>query len=254
MSRFLVLFKKDVREQWRTLRLPVIALIFFAVGLASPVLAKYTPELLQRFGGDIQVTVPTPTTADSVGQFIKNLGQTGPFAAILLAMGAVARERECGTAALVLTKPVTRPAFLAAKFLALFVTLVVSVLAGGLAAYAYTAALFSTMPVGGFAACCALLLLSIVDFAAVTFLASTAIGSTLPAAGVGLGVFILMAIVSIIPGVNQVTPLGLADPARALAIGETAPHLWVSLGCNLFWVAAFLGGAWLSFQRQELGS
>jgi hypothetical protein len=39
MTRFGVLLRKDFREQWRTLRLPVVAIIFFAVGLVSPVLA-----------------------------------------------------------------------------------------------------------------------------------------------------------------------------------------------------------------------
>ncbi len=254
MTRFGVLLRKDFREQWRTLRLPVVAIIFFAVGLVSPVLAKYTPELLKQFGGNIQLIVPTPTTGDAVDQFIKNMGQTGPFAAILLAMGAVARERERGTAVLLLTKPVSRPAFLTSKFLALLFTLGLSVAVSGIAAYAYTAALFNTMPFAGFIACCALVLLSISVFASVTFLASTVIGSTLPAAGVGLGIFILAAVASIIPSVGQALPAGLVEPARALALGESPPHLWLSLGFNLFWVAACLAGSWLSFRGQEFGS
>ncbi len=254
MNRFTVLVRKDFREQWRTFRLPIVALIFLVEGLVSPVLAKYTPELLKQFGGNIQVIVPTPTTGDAIDQFIKNLSQTGQFAAILLAMGSVARERERGTAALVLTKPVTRPAFLASKFVALLGTLGLGVLVSGLAAYAYTAALFTTTPVAGFAACCALVLLSIAVFAAVTFLASTAIGSTLPAAGVGIGVFLLTAIASIVPSIGQAMPTGLVEPARALALGQLPPHLWLSLGFNLLWIAACLAGSWLSFRGQEFGN
>jgi ABC-2 type transport system permease protein len=254
MTGLNVLLTKELREQWRTLRLPIVAIIFLVVGLISPVLAKYTPEIIEHAGGNIQITVPVPTMNDAIDQFIKNLGQVGPFAAILLAMGIVAREREHGTAAFVLSKPASRVAFLGAKFAALVATLSVGVLAAGIAAYVYTTILFDPPRVAGFIACCLLLLLGIAVFVALTLLASTAIGSTLPAAGVGLGAYIVMAIISAVPRLGQFTPLGLGDPARALALGNSAPHLWTSLFASLIWIAAALVLSWLSFRRQEFGS
>lgn len=254
MTRFGVVFAKDLREQWRTLRLPIVAIVFLVFGMASPLLAKYTPDLVANSGANIQVTMPTPTTADAVDQLIKNVGQFGSFAAILLAMGAIARERERGTAALVLSKPVSRPTFLASKFTALLVTLGISIAVGALADYAYTAALFSTLNVPGFLACCAFILVGIVVFASVTFLASTLIGSTLPAAGVGLSVYILVSIASIAPRLNHILPAGLEVPAHALALGQTPPHVWTSLGFNLLWIVGCLVASWLSFRSQEFGS
>lgn len=254
MTRFSVLLRKDLREQWRTLRMPVVAIIFFVVGLGSPVLAKYTPELLKGAGGNIQITIPTPELKDAVDQLIKNLGQVGPFAAILLAMSAVARERERGTLALVLSKPVTPSAFLGSKFVALLATLGLAVVVASIAAFAYTTLLFAQPPVAGFVACCLLILLGIMVFAAITFLASTLLGSTLPAAGVGLGAYILTAIISIDARLGQFMPNGLSDPARALALGNSPPHLWISLLANLFWIVAMLVGSWLVFRNQEFGS
>ena len=52
---------------------------------------------------------------DAADQFLKNLGQAGILTAILLAMGSVANEKERGTAALILSKPASRGAFLGAK-------------------------------------------------------------------------------------------------------------------------------------------
>ena len=52
-------------------------------------------------------------------QFLKNLGQTGILAAILLAMGSVAAEKERGTAACSSPSPLSRGAFLAAKLTAI---------------------------------------------------------------------------------------------------------------------------------------
>ncbi len=133
MKGFLVLLRKELKEQWRTFRMPVVGAIFLAVGIASPLLAKYTPEMIEQFAGDIEVVLPTPVAKDAIDQLVGNLGLVAIFAAILLAMGSVAGEKERGTAALVLTKPVTRPAFLMAKFAALLATLSVGMILAGLA-------------------------------------------------------------------------------------------------------------------------
>ncbi|HUZ00986.1 MAG TPA: ABC transporter permease subunit [Thermomicrobiaceae bacterium] len=252
MQGFGILLRKELREQWRTSRLPVVAIIFFALGLLSPLTAKYTPEIVKLAGGGLTITVPTPTAGDAVDQFLKNMGQLAPFIAILLAMGEVARERERGTAAFVLTKPVTRPAFLAAKFVALLVTLGVGVLLAGIATYFYTAVLFETLPLGGFTASAALSLLAIMVTAALTFLASTLVRSSLPAGGIGLAAFLGLAIVSSLPRLGRFTPQGLLQPERALALGQGAAGLLGPLLVNLALVVVSLVLAWLAFRRQEV--
>ena len=52
MAGFGPLLRKELLEQWRTLRLPVIATIFLLVGLSSPLLARFTPEILKSVAGD----------------------------------------------------------------------------------------------------------------------------------------------------------------------------------------------------------
>ena len=75
--------------------------------MLSPVLAKYTPELIKALvpANQVPVILPVPTTADAIAQFVKSVGQTLTLAAILLAMGSVATEKERGTAAFILTRP-----------------------------------------------------------------------------------------------------------------------------------------------------
>ena len=253
MGGFAVLLRKELREQWRTSRLLVVGAIFLVFGFASPLLAKYLPELLSHADGSIQVTFATPTTRDAVDQFLKNVGN-GVFVAILLAMGAVAREKERGTAALVLTKPVGRAAFLGAKFAALALTFLVGVTLAGLAAYAYTVALFDAPPAGGFAGCCALLLLAILVYAALTFLGSTLARSPLPAAGLGVSAFVAMAVLGAIPGIGRFTPGALSPAARALALGESPPDLAPALLGNAALIVIALILSWLMFRRQELGT
>ena len=105
-DRLSVLLRKELLESWRTLRLPIVAGLFLLVGLTSPLLAKFLPEIIEAAAGDQlpPIPIPTPVAADAADQLWKNLAQFGAIAAIVLAMGAVATERDRGTAAFVLSK------------------------------------------------------------------------------------------------------------------------------------------------------
>src|SRR5215831_21008223 len=130
MDGFAIFLRKELRESLRTNRLLAVAAIFAILGIISPLGAKYTPELLKSLGtgsGGVTVILPTPTVKDAIAQFIKNVAGTGILVAVLLPMGIVAREKERGTAAFVLSKPLTRLDFLAAKVLALGLTLTAGV-------------------------------------------------------------------------------------------------------------------------------
>jgi ABC-2 type transport system permease protein len=255
MDGFMVLLRKELREAWRTSRVLIVAAVFLFFGLASPILAKYLPQLipLATSSGGAQITLPTPTIGDAVDQFLKNLG-TAAFAAILLAMGVVAREKERGTAAFVLTKPAGRAAFLAAKFAALALLFLAGLALGAAAMYGYTAWLFATLSVGGFLAACGLLLLALLVYAAVTFLGSTLTGSTSAAAGVGIGAYLVLALLGALPRVAPYTPGGLFAPARDLALGTRPADLATPLVANLILVIIALTFSWLAFRQQELGS
>src|SRR5215475_13851164 len=146
MDGFAIFLRKELRESLRTNRLLVVVAIFAVLGIISPLSAKYTPELLKSLGtgsSGVTLILPTPTVKDAIAQFIKNVAGTGIFVAILLPMGLVAREKERGTAAFVLTKPLSRTAFLAAKLAGLVMTLGIGVAVAGSTAYIYTALLFS---------------------------------------------------------------------------------------------------------------
>lgn len=251
---FTPFLRKELRESWRTGRLPVVALVFFAFGLMSPLAAKYLPDLLQSAAGSVKIVMPPPQAADAVDQFLKNVGSNGIFVAILLAMGMIAREKERGTAAFVLAKPITRQAFLAAKFVGLLVTLSIGVLLAAVADYIYTALLFEPLPVGGFVACVGLTLLLLAVYGAVTFLASAALPSALAAAGVGIASLIVFAALSVQPDIAHFLPSGLMSPARDLALGLSPQHLAAALAGNSALIVASLAFAWLVFRRQEFTS
>jgi ABC-2 type transport system permease protein len=253
MTGFAALLRKELLEQWRTTRLPVVATVFLLVGLSSPLLARFTPEIIKAVAsGQFQITLPTPTSADAYDQLAKNLGQFGALIAVLLAMGSVATEKERGTAALILTKPAGRGAFLAAKLVAIATTLGIATAIAAAGAWFYTLVLFEPLPLAGFAAAAALQWLALVAYAAITFLGSTLTRSALAAAGLGVAAFIVMGILSIVPTVGRYLPTGLGAPARGLALGLPGVDAIGPTIAAVLLIGALAGIAWLAFRRQEL--
>ena len=247
------LLRKELLEAWRTRRAVVVAIVFTAFGIASPFLARYLPELIKSLaGGQVQIVIPPPTVGDAVDQFQKNLGQAGILAAVLLAMGSVAVEKERGTAALVLSKPASRGAYLLAKILAIAATLGIGLLAASVGGYGYTALLFEALPPVGWAAMTGLLLLMLVVYAALTFLGSVLTRSSIAAAAIGVGGLLAVALISALPTIGAYTPSGVSVPGRALALG-TDPGLVIGpVLMNLGLLIGLFAVAWLAFRRQEL--
>ncbi len=251
---FWVALRKELLEQWRSYRLVVVAVVLILFGMLSPLLARYTPELLKMAlpqGEEFVNLMPVPSLADAVDQYIKNLSQFGILLALLVTMGAVSQELDKGTAATMLTKPLPRGVFLAAKFVALALTFAVSLIIAGIACYAYTVVLFEALDSTAWLAANGLLLLSLLVYVSVTLLCSTVTKSQVVAAGLAFGVLILFMVLGAIPSVGKILPGQLTTWASGLAKGTGSaswPAVWVGLGL----IAGSLLLAWLIFERKEI--
>lgn len=253
MAGVAVLVRKELLEQWRTMRLPLVSIVFVLIGLGSPLLARFTPEIIKAVAGDqLPIILPPPTAADAIDQLAKNLNQFGALIAILLAMGSVASEKERGTAALLLAKPVGRAGFLLAKLVAIGATLGLATFLAALAAWFYTLVLFQALPPAGMVASAVLDWLLLMSWAAITFLGSTLSRSSVAAAGLGIVGLIVIGILSAFPLIAPWLPTGLAGPAGAFALGISGPALLPPLAGSITVILGSVGLAWLSFRRQEL--
>jgi ABC-2 type transport system permease protein len=254
VTGYRVLLRKELLEQWRTMRLPIVVIVYVAFGILSPATAKYLPQLISSLlpAGQMTVTLPTPTTSDAIGQFIKNVGGTLTVAGVLLAMGMIASEKERGTAAFILSKPAGRGAYVAAKLTALAVTLGVALAASGAAAYAYTAWLFEPPAVIGYAVMILLLWLGQLAVASLTLLASAMVRSVVAAGALGFAAYVVLAVVSALPTIGPVTPAGLQNAAGEVALGAGPSTIPSAVAANVALVAASGILAWLSLRRQEI--
>ena len=245
---------KELLQQWRTKRVIVVGAVFLLFGLMSPLLAKFTPQMLTMVEGTEQFAdlIPEPTTADSLVQYVKNLTQFGFILAILLGMGAVAGEKERGTAAMILSKPLPRWAFLLSKFVAQGVVYFVALLLGTLGAYYYTLVLFEPLALGPFLFGGMLLWLWALVFTAVTLLGSTVGKSTGGAAGLALLGAVVLLILGSIPPVGQFFPSALVGWAGQLGLPGEVPFNGTALSANGVLILVFLVTAVALFERQEI--
>ena len=250
---FIVALRKEMLEQWRSYRLLVVVVVFLIFGLGSPLLAKLSPQLIRLVPGGEQLAtlIPEPGLPDAVGQYVKNLSQFGVLLAILLAMGSVVQEKERGTAALVLAKPMSRSSFLLAKFAALAVTFTAATLLAAVGAYYYTLLLFGAMDLVGWLAMNLLMVAFFLVFVALSLFASTVSRSQAAAGAIAFGLLLIVLTVGAIPGLGRYLPTHLTTWGAGLVLGG-GPTGWAALAVSIGLMAASLLAAWAVFERQEL--
>lgn len=250
---FIASLRKEFIEQWRTYRFLVLIIVLAFFGMTSPLLAKYTPELLKLIpaAGGIAVVMPPPTVMDAIGQYVKNVSQFGFLLALLLSMGAVAQEKDKGTAAMMLVKPLSRGAFILSKFTALGLAFLVCLLVAGLGAYYYTVILFQPVDLGAWLAMNLLLWVYMLFYIALTVLFSTLTRSQAAAAGLSFGVLLLLGLVGSIGKLGEYLPAQLINWGVGLMVGDAASD-WPALAVSLGLILASLAVALLSFNKQEL--
>jgi ABC-2 type transport system permease protein len=251
---FMTVFRKEMQEQWRTYRFLIVAAVFAAFGLASPLLAKFTPEMLKAIPGvpaELLAAIPAPTITDAIAQYVKNMSQFGILLALLMTMGVVVQEKERGTAAFFLTRPVSRETFILAKFAALTVIFIASLALAAIGCWYYTLVLFAPLAWGPFLALNGLMLLVFLVYMALALLASTIARTNGMAVGLAFVALILLGGIGSLPSIGEYFPGRLFSWGASLLMGGNA-SAWPALGISLGIIAAALLAACLIFRRQEV--
>lgn len=216
---------KDLLEAWRRSRVLAVVVVFGFFGLASPLVAKFTPELIEAVAGEqaqaLKAAIPTPTVKDAVDQYRKNLTQFGVVLALLLGMGAIAGERERGQLEMVFSRPVGRARYFVSKYAAMVIVFAAGLAVAAVGAAVYTSILFQPLDGRGWLAMNAGLLLRMAAGLALSFLASALTRTNLAAIGLGVALTALVAAPAMVPAIAGWLPSALggaeALPMRALA-------------------------------------
>lgn len=251
---FLVQTRKELAEQWRTWRVAVVIAVFLLFGLTSPLLARFTSDLLRGIPEAAQFAelIPEPSTADAIGQYLRNLTQFGFILVILLGMSAIAGEKERGTAAIVLSKPLPRWAFVSGKFTAQALVYLLAVLVAAGSTAFYTSLLFEPLETGPFLFGAVLLWLWLLAYAAVTLLGSALGRTVLIAAGLGLAGCVALLAAGSLPLAGAILPSGLLAWISGLGLGGEVTATWGALVGTIAVIVLCVMSAVAVVERQEI--
>ena len=248
MTSFSVLLKKELRDHLKTYKLLIIVAVFLLLGFGTPLLLHYLPSLLD---GDTPIPIPDFTAADVVSEYFGTITQIGILVVILVSMGAVARERERGTAVMTLSKPVGRGIFIASKLAALSVTFGLGLAGGAVACYLYANILFGELNGLSFIAASLLVGLFFLVCLSVTLLCSTLFKSQLAAGGLALAIIVGLWAFSFVPQLELYAPMGVISWGQRIIAGS-GPSAWWAVSISLGLVALSAVLAWQTLVRKEL--
>jgi len=249
VSNFFVLFKKEFKGQLKTYRFLIVVALFFVFGLGTPLLLKYLHVLIPA--QDSVIGIPEFTAADAVQSFISSLGQLGLVAAVLVAMGSVAGERESGTAAMTLSKPVGSGSFILAKLAALSATFGAAIIVGAAGCYLYTVVLFGNPGGFNFLAACLLGALYLLFCLAVTVMYSAFVRSSIAAGGLSFVTLVAIAGTAGLPGIKYYSPGALVSWAEDIAMSG-GPNSWWVLAVSIALIILVIVTGWRVFKAKEL--
>lgn len=264
------LTRKENRRWWRTGQwlwqtIIWLALVNGMLALVIIVAPRAEAAEAQRQTGEVSAveSLPDQPPLDQTGLMIYFTfsGLAIAVGVVILGQEAVILERQTGTAAWVLSKPVSRSAFLLSKLAANALGILVTmVLAQG--AVAYGLLYFATgtaYPVGGFLGGMALVYLTLLFYLALTLMLGTLVNSR--GAVIGLPLLLIFGyqlFLGLAPWLMSVMPWALtmtmseAQPAMALTLAQGQPVTdWLPAIATALWTVVFVGVAVWRFERED---
>jgi ABC-2 type transport system permease protein len=221
---FANLLRKENGEWWHTRRWWLQSLIWLLI--INGILAVglwLVPVIDPAEAGD---------TIENLGIFIQLMSLFPVFAVIVITQGAVIGEKQSGTAAWIMSAPVSRSAFILAKLVAnaigFFVTII---LVQGLVAYVQLSLSDgSPLSLTPYLAMLALLSLYLLFYLALTLMLGAYFGTREPVLGIAIAIASMLGLGNLfagfLPWIVLVLPDSIPGLLTLLVQGEPLPDVW----------------------------
>ena len=243
------MIRKEVKEQIRTQKLLLLSLVFIFFGVLSPILTKNLQEIVRSAMG---IEVPPAQPVDAYLQFFKSVNQLGILVFVLLFMGCVALEKERGTAAMILSKPVSRLEFILSKYVTTVAAAVFALFVGGMLCYGYTGTLFEEAgEIAPFAKAMGCYVLFFLGASSVIVLFSTLLKNQLHAGVASAAVLVGLSFASDLEIGKDFTFLSFTKLATTYA-QEGSGEVINPLVSTVIIIVVLLAIAWQGFEHQEI--
>ena len=209
MTGFWALARKELLEQRRTWKFLAVGGTFIGIALLMS-LAHFITDLVRDL----------PNTPGEAREVLRAYGFVtvgfGTFLTIIVAMGSLAGERASGTAAMTLSKPVSRSAFVATKFLGLLFSIFAALAIGSTTIYVLTLLLIENGGLAEFARFMAIIGVYLAFIGSIAFFWSGMFSRQLLAGGIALFLFGAQVPLSEIPHTQRFWPINTVEWAQDL--------------------------------------
>ncbi len=230
----------------RTKRWLALVGVYVFFGLLGPLSARYLGEIVERFGGGVEVTFPPPVPADGMVQYVSNVSQIGLLVSVVVVAGSLAFDARPEMGVFLRTRVAKVWDILVPRLIVSFAAVGISFVLGALAAWYETVVLIGSLPVGGTLAGVGYGLLYLALVVAVVAAAGSRARNILGAVLVTIVVLLAMPIVGIVEAVGEWLPSHLVGALAAIPGGtpivDYLPAATVTL--ILTGLALFLAVRW----------
>lgn len=214
------------RLEWlrltRTRRWVALVGVFLFFGLLGPLTARYLGEILERYGGEMQVTVPDPVPVDGITQFVANAVQIGVLVAVVIAAGALAFDAKPQVGVFFRTRVDRIRDVIVPRYVVNAVAAAAAFTLGAAAALYETVILLGSVPIGPWLAGTVYGVLYMLFAIAVVAAAAGKARSTLATVLTTIVVLLVLPIIGLLPQIAEWLPSALIGAVDGVPRGEPA--------------------------------
>ena len=221
----MTLWRMELLRLLRTGRIWIIVGVYVLFGVIGPLGARYLPQILERFGGGMEVVVPEPTALDGMGQFHSQAGQLGLLAVLAVAAAALVFDNREEWAAFLRTRTQSVRQLVLPRVVASTVAAVLGLAAGSVVAAVLTGALIAPVDVGDLLLGVVLGALYLAFAVSVVAVASSIAEQTMSTVLLAVGVLIVLPILQFLPAIQDWIPSQLLGATTALMAGASLGDL-----------------------------
>lgn len=240
------------RLEWlrllRTRRLIALLGVYVFFGLLGPVTARYLGEIMERFGGDVEITFPDPVPPDGIAQFVSNVTQVGVLVVVAVAAGALVMNALPEMAIFLRTR--VRPARLIVvpRYVVMTGAVIGAYTVGLAFAWYETVVLLGALPVGGMLLGLLFHALYLAFVVAVVAAVGSRSRSVVGTVGLSVVVLLVLPLIGVVDAIGQWLPSHLVGAQLDLLAAGSATDYLLS---TLMTIGAIAGLLLLAFKTAD---
>ena len=227
------LWRLEWLRLFRTKRIIGLVGVYVFFGLLGPITARYMEQILENFGGDIEIAVPEPIAADGITSYIANAAQIGLLVSVGIAAAALAFDAKPQMGIFLRTRVEQVSDVLMPRFVVITTAVVASFALGSIAALYESVVLIGSLSISGWALGTLMGSLYLVFAVAVVAAGSAKANSVLVTVMIAVGVLLAMPLIAIAPNVAEWLPSHLIGAVDGLvrdgSVGDYLPAMVVTV-------------------------